>query len=373
MMKIGIVGGGQLARMLALAGVRLGYEFSFLLDARDCRETRCIEGLGKTVVLEDGCSWRSIYDQLGCPDVITVEKEQIDVAVLQGLNEFCPVYPTPETFKASSHRQWQKQCLIEAQIPCARFAFVPGSALTPPDLGDLRFPLVAKSTHNAYDGKNQIHLPDRQAFDEFLLQRQGDWIVEEKIEFRRELSIVAARSTRGELVFYAPSENIHHQGVLIYSISPVEGLEPALCKQLEDYARRLLLSMEYVGVLAIECFDTPAGLLVNEIAPRVHNSGHWTSSGSVTCQFENHLRAITGLPLGATDSLGSTAMVNLLGIHAPPLELLNSRSSLHWYHKSSRPGRKVGHINLHNPSFLELKNDVHRMISEIGTHSLSPS
>lgn len=367
-MKIAIVGGGQLARMLALAGMRLGMQFSFLLDSKDREDTRCIDGLGNQVPFESDSDWATLFEALDRPDLITVEKEQIDVAVLKGLSRYCPVYPSPDAFETCSYRQRQKRLLQGHKIPVASYVYLEQSGDRPVGIESLQYPLFAKSTHNAYDGRNQfiLHSPeDLKAFQQRGLP--GGWIVEESVAFRKEVSIIAARSVNGEMAFYPPTENHHRQGVLVYSVSPAPDLEPVEQQTLMDTAQSILEGMDYVGVLAIECFLTKSDVLVNEIAPRVHNSGHWTSSGAITCQFENHLRAVAGLPLGATDSIGSTAMVNLLGVEAPPLQLLNSRSSLHWYNKSSRPGRKVGHINLQNHSLDELKNDVMQLVNKVDT------
>lgn len=368
-MRVAIVGGGQLARMLALAGLRLGMQFSFLLDGKDRRETACIEGLGKQVLLEHPADWQAVFEALGTPDLITVEKEQIDLAVLQGLSQYCPVYPSAQAFEICSYRQRQKQMLDQLQIATAPWRYLPAGGQLPQDCDALRYPLFAKSTHNAYDGRNQFILSDHQALRSFWQQHaDSSWIVEESIHFSRELSIIAMRSATGEMRFYPAVENHHRNGVLIYSISPAPEISSAQQNTMEGYARAIMSSMDYIGVLAIECFQVEDGLIVNEIAPRVHNSGHWTSNGSSTCQFENHLRAIAGLPLGATDSIGYTAMVNLLGVEAPPLGLLSSHSSLHWYNKASRPGRKVGHINLHNPSLPALQADIDELVEQM--HSM---
>lgn len=365
-MRVAIVGGGQLARMLALAGLRLGMQFSFLLDSKDRRETDCIDGLGKQVLLEADPDWQAVFDALGEPDLITVEKEQIDPEVLQALSRFCPVYPSPPAFEDCSYRQRQKQILQQLQIPTSPWCYLNEGGDLPQDIDRLRYPLFAKSTHNAYDGRNQFILKDRQALRSFWQQQvESSWIVEESVDFTRELSIIAVRSAEGEMCFYPAVENHHRNGVLIYSISPAPEISSQQQGVLEDYARRIMATMGYIGVLAIECFQAGDKMIVNEIAPRVHNSGHWTSNGSITCQFENHLRAVAGLPLGATDSIGHTAMVNLLGVDAPPLGLLSSRSALHWYNKTSRPGRKVGHINLHNASLPALQGDIHALINQM--------
>lgn len=366
-MKIAIVGGGQLARMLALAGTQLGMEFSFLLDAKDRHETQCIDGLGDTVLLDEYSDGGDLYEALGCPDLVTLEKEQIDVAVLEALNQYCPVYPSPDAFRLCSYRERQKSLLQQSGIPTAPFIYLPTGGELPRELEALGLPLVAKSTNHGYDGRNQFVLQDKQQLQAFYSQgRDGSWIVEQKIAFQREVSIVAARSVTGEMAFYPAVENHHRNGVLIYSISPAPAIPEQDWLSLVGYAKKIFQALDYVGVMAIECFVTPEGLMVNELAPRVHNSGHWTSNGARTCQFENHLRAVAGLPLGATDSVGYSAMVNLLGIDTPPLDLLGSRSSLHWYKKRGRPGRKVGHINLHNQSLHALYRDVDHIVDGIG-------
>lgn len=364
-MKVAIVGGGQLARMLALAGTRLGMEFSFLLDTKDSSETSCIEGLGAIASINQDADGRALYESLGCPDLATFEKEQIDVRVLEALNQFCPTYPSPAAFNVCSYRQRQKQLLNQLCIPTAPFVYWSSGDVLPDGVDKLRFPLFAKSTHNAYDGRNQFILHNRQQLQDFCERNvSGSWIFEEQVHFEHEVSMIAARSVTGEMVFYSAVENHHRDGVLIYSISPAPSISDRDQRCLVEYAQSIFSALDYVGILAIECFVTENGLVVNELAPRVHNSGHWTSTGSITCQFENHLRAIAGLPLGSVDTTGYTAMVNLLGIESPPLDLLNSRNSLHWYKKVSRPGRKVGHINLHSDSLEEIYADVSQLVDD---------
>ena len=185
-----------------------------------------------------------------------------------------------------------------------------------------------------------------------------------------QVSIIAVRSIDGEIGFYPVTENVHKNGILIYSLCPSPNVSSNVIATMERYARDLLIAMDYVGILAIECFVFGENVLVNELAPRVHNSGHWTELSHATSQFENHLRAITGCKLGTTESLCASGMLNLIGLESPPLHLLSEHSFLHWYNKTPRPGRKVGHVNFRHNSMdklmLEIKSlaDKTAMVTE---------
>lgn len=366
-MRVGIIGSGQLARMLALAGLRLGYDFSFLVDKDSSNDTRCIQGLGDIVVYDDSLSTQAVYQRLGAPQVITIEKEQVDIKLLQALGDYCPVLPNPNACATCSDRHLEKQLLHDLQIPHARYRFLENAAQASQSLSGLNLPLFAKSTHFAYDGRNQFVLQSSEDVATFASAGHiGNWIVEEAIPFDREVSVIAVRSTKGEVALYPFTENIHHRGILVYSISPCATLTEDVRATLTEYAHKIANALDYVGVFAIECFIQGEQVFVNELAPRVHNSGHWTSTGSVTCQFENHLRAIGGLQLGSTATTGFTGMVNLIGTDKPPLHLLTGNSSLHWYNKSPRPGRKVGHVNFSNASLTELKTEMAEFATRLG-------
>lgn len=368
-MRIAVIGGGQLARMLALTGLRLGMDFSFLVEKSNQREMRCIEGLGKIVLHEEGCSPRQLYQKLGMPDVITVEKEQVDIELLRELQAYCPVRPNPKALTVCSDRYQEKQWLDSLGIPTANYTYLAQAGQadqqTYPD-----FPLFAKSTRQAYDGRNQFVLKDQKDLTAFARAgRPGAWIVEEGIDFDREVSLIVVRSLYGDVTCYPITENIHRKGILLYSISPSPNVSAAVQATLQQYAKRLVDSLDYIGVLAIECFLKGDQVIVNELAPRVHNSGHWTASTNVSCQFENHLRAITGLKLGATSGPEVNGMLNLIGVEKPPVHLLTERSFLHWYNKIPRPGRKVGHINFRHASFSDLVEDMSIVAKEIGVDS----
>jgi 5-(carboxyamino)imidazole ribonucleotide synthase len=267
-------------------------------------------------------------------DVLTYEFENVPVAAVAALENVCP---PPRALELSQDRLVEKRLLAELGIPTPRFG---------ESVADTGLPALAKTRRLGYDGKGQRLVRTADEAARAVEELGGDVIFEELVEFRRELSILAVRSTRGETAFYPLVENEHAGGILRVSRAPAAGAPQA---EAEGYAARLLDRLGYAGVLALELFETAdGGLLANELAPRVHNSGHWTIEGAVTSQFENHLRAILGLPLGPTAALpGGAAMVNLIG-DAPPLERLLAvpGAHVHLYGKAPRPGRKLGHVTL---------------------------
>ncbi|MDX1735907.1 MAG: ATP-grasp domain-containing protein, partial [Halioglobus sp.] len=179
-----------------------------------------------------------------------------------------------------------------------------------------------------------------------------------------EVSLISVRDRSGDTAHYPITENVHKGGILRHSIAPARDLPDATARAAQDYIEKVMQAMDYVGVMAMECFVVDGRLLVNEIAPRVHNSGHWTQAGSKTSQFENHLRAITGLPLGSTHNHGVAGMVNLIGTGVPTQAAFSADSTLHWYNKAERPGRKLGHVNFSGSSHDELLQEMHRFQRE---------
>ena len=353
-MRIAIVGCGQLSRMLALAGIPLGIKFSFINDNSE-QVTDCVDGLGVIVALPQ--NWQTeqdtneLYNALGKPDCITVEKEQVDVKLLQLLQPYCDVFPNPEAIIACQHRHHEKQLLAKLSIPTSPFVYsVPAKEA----LNTLQLPVVVKSCCDGYDGKNQWvlkTLEDVKHFDSLAIQ---DYIIEAWIKFEREVSLVSVRAKNGDIQHYALTDNIHEKGILIQSIAPALDKDSLLTTKAHAYMESLLTTLDYVGVMAMECFVIDGELMINELAPRVHNSGHWTQIGSVTCQFENHIRAISDLVIGSTKSLGSIGMINLIGTEKPPIKSLSAFSTLHWYNKSVRPQRKLGHVNFFDTDRISL-------------------
>ena len=362
MTTIGIIGGGQLGRMMALAGHNLGLRFRCLEPGADSPMGQVAEQItgnyddaGALMRLASGC------------DVITYEFENVPIESANHLAHIVPIYPPPLALEVAQDRWREKSCFKQLDIPTPSFARVNGAE----DLDEAiaavgGLPAVLKTRRFGYDGKGQWVLRgniDVAAAQTDLRKHEvtTGYIVEGFVPFQRELSILAVRATTGEVAFYPLVENQHQDGILRLSRAPAAGAPQALA---EDYANRVLTHLGYVGVLAIEFFEHDGQLIANEMAPRVHNSGHWTQDGAVTSQFENHLRAITGLPLGATAARGCAAMVNLIGSTPGPAAILAIPDAhLHLYGKSPRPGRKLGHINLVAPDATTLENRVKQVLA----------
>lgn len=354
-MHIAIIGCGQLARMMALAGIPYGFTFCFFADSNE--DDRSVEGLGKVVRMQNNEPAAQLYELLGSPAAITVEKEQVDVALLEGLEKYCPVRPTPQAFALCQHRFYEKQLLDRLAIPCSTYTH--GLPLND-SVAELGLPVVVKSCRGGYDGKNQWVIRDDAGAQSFERQRSemaagmDDFIVERLVPFDQEVSQVSVRDANGEVRHYPLTENVHTSGILSRSIAPASNVSEDIALQAQNYVQRIMEDLDYVGVMAAEFFLEGQALMVNELAPRVHNSGHWTQSGSKTSQFENHIRAIAGLPLGSTDAYETAGMLNLIGRDKPSLERLADHAKLHWYNKAVRPGRKLGHINFTGTSIEEV-------------------
>lgn len=335
MTHIGILGAGQLGRMLALAGYPLGLRFRFLDPAPDSPAGHLAEHL----VADYGDS-SAIARFLDGLDAVTYEFENVPVEVVRAIAQTTPVFPPPLALEKGQDRLTEKSFFRSLGIPTPDFEN--GSA----EAG--RFPAVLKTRRLGYDGKGQfvVHNTGDLARARAALDGQ-DTILEEFVDFDRELSILGARGRDGGMKFYPLVENHHREGILRMSLAPAPGLTPQLQAGAESYARLVMEALDYVGVLAIELFQVGDRLLVNEMAPRVHNSGHWTIEGAVASQFENHVRAVAGMPLGDTAPRGMCAMLNLIGT-APDSEavLAIPGAHLHLYGKEPRLGRKLGHITL---------------------------
>jgi len=342
-MKIGILGGGQLGRMLALAGVPLGMRFRFL----EPKDDPPAGALGDTLHLpyDDMDAVDELADGM---DVVTYEFENVSVKVARHLQEHVPVHPAPEALEMAQDRMTEKDSFRALGIPTAPYRPVASLDELRAAAAELGLPAVLKTRRFGYDGKGQAMLEtadDLAPAIETLPDRP--LILEGFVEFDRELSIVAARGRDGSIAFYPLVENEHRDGILRATIAPAPDVPEALQKKAEGYSRTVLEKLNYVGVLAIELFQCGDELLANEMAPRVHNSGHWTQDGASCCQFENHMRAVAGLPLGSVEPLRPTTMINLIGT-VPDLDRLLAMPGLHLhlYDKSERPGRKLGHVNV---------------------------
>lgn len=336
MTKIGILGAGQLGRMLALAGYPLGHRFRFLDPASDSPAGLLADHLAFDYT--DESALQKFAEGL---DVITYEFENVPVGAARYLEKLVPVYPPAAALEKAQDRFIEKCFFRELGIPTPRFS----SGWENRQTDGITFPAVLKTRRMGYDGKGQKIIRSEGDLRSGLGNGEADeFIVEEFISFTRELSIIGVRNRLGEMKFYPLVENHHRDGILRLSL--VTGNVSAdLQHQAEDYMTRVMTALDYVGVLAIEFFEKDGRLLANEMAPRVHNSGHWTIEGAVTSQFENHVRAVSDAPLGSTSPLGVCAMVNLVGNLPDAKSILKIEGAhLHLYDKAPRPGRKIGHI-----------------------------
>ena len=339
-MKIGVIGGGQLGRMLALAGTPLGMRFSFLDPAPDA----CAAVLGEHVQAEydDQTHLRQLAESV---DVVTFEFESVPAETVAFLSRFVPVYPSAEALRIARDRWFEKSLFKELEIPTPAFADIQSQADLDAAVASIGLPAVLKTRTLGYDGKGQkvLRRPEDVA-GTFTELGSVPCLLEGFVPFTGEVSLVAVRARDGQTRFYPLSHNTHEAGILKLSVAssdhPLQGLA-------EDYLGRVLDKLDYVGVLAFEFFEVDGGLKANEIAPRVHNSGHWTIEGAECSQFENHLRAIAGLPLGATAKVGESAMLNFIG-EVPPVDqaVAIEGCHLHHYGKAFKPGRKVGHATV---------------------------
>jgi len=344
-MNIGVLGAGQLGRMLALAGYPLANRFTFL-DTTGHPSA----GIGDVMVYTDQ---HHLDDFLARVDLVTYEFEHLPVSLVQTIEEVRPVFPSSEAIRVCQNRAEEKALFDRLGIPTPAYRLVDHADELEAAARELGCPVVAKSVTEGYDGKGQAVLKDAgEAHDAWRAINHPRLVVEAFVDFVREVSIIAVRGRDGNVVFYPMAENQHEGGILRYSIAPLPDLDAAVQQRAEDYIRALLAELDYVGVMTLELFQTRDGtLLANEMAPRVHNSGHWSLDGAVTSQFENHLRAIQGLPLGDTSSRMPTCMVNVIGREGEPAELLALPDAhLHRYDKSERAGRKLAHVNLLAPT-----------------------
>ena len=339
-MKVGILGGGQLAQMMAISGKACGHEFMFLSDD----PLACAGSYGH--LLSASYDDTDAQDRLAeWADVVTYEFENVPLATARHLEERTTLHPSAAALSVASDRLKEKSLFQSLGVATAEFRPVDSLEQLNDAFASLGQAAILKTRTQGYDGKGQNVLtrPEqlKTAWDSV---GKVPCIVESKVPFCREISIIAARSQGGELHYYPVSENYHREGILRLAICRND--DPCQA-QAENLIKSIMDHLDYVGVLTLELFQVNDQLIANEIAPRVHNTGHWTIEGSLTSQFDNHLRAVCRQPLGETRTTHRTAMVNLIG-SIPPQDAISAIPSavLHTYGKADRPGRKVGHITL---------------------------
>ena len=351
-MKIGVIGGGQLGRMLALAGTPLGMNFAFLDPAPDA----CAAPLGEHLRADYGDPdyLRKLANEV---DLVTFEFESVPAETVAFLSQFVPVYPSAEALRIARDRWFEKSMLKDLGIPTPEFADVLSQDDLEAAAARIGLPAVLKTRTLGYDGKGQKVLRKADDVTGAFAELGGvPCILEGFVPFTGEVSLIAVRGRDGQTAFYPLVHNTHEAGILRLSVASSSHPLQALA---EDYAGKVLQHLDYVGVLAFEFFEIDGGLKANEIAPRVHNSGHWTIEGAECSQFENHLRAITGLPLGSTAKLGESAMLNFIG-EVPPVEKVIAIEDCHLHHygKAFKAGRKVGHATLRCPDRATLDRQI---------------
>ncbi|WP_237483541.1 5-(carboxyamino)imidazole ribonucleotide synthase [Vibrio hippocampi] len=350
-MHVLVLGAGQLARMMSLAGAPLNIKIS----AFDVRSENIVHPLTLEVL------GQGLDNAIEQADVITAEFEHIPHDVLESCEKSGKFLPSTDAIKAGGDRRIEKQLLDNAEVKNANYAVINSKQDFQAAIESVGIPMVLKSALGGYDGKGQWRLKSVDQVDtiweemaQCIAESNNQAIVaEEFVPFQREVSLVGARNRQGDLAIYPLAENVHTNGVLTLSTAIDE---PELQAQAAQMFTAVAESLDYVGVLALEFFDVNGQLLVNEIAPRVHNSGHWTQQGADTCQFENHLRAVCDMPLGTTEAVRATSMVNILGQDQVPMQVHQlAGCHVHWYGKEKRAGRKMGHINVSAANRAELK------------------
>ena len=369
MTTVGILGGGQLARMMALAGAPLGLRFLVLDTVADA-----CAGQFAPMVVGDYTDPAALAEFASRIDVATFDFENVPAESAQWLTERVPVFPNPRALATAQDRLAEKTLFREQGIPVPPFAAIDTLQQLREAVEEIGTPCILKTRRLGYDGKGQFRLKtpaDIEAAWDALgpqAERVG-LILEGFVAFQRELSVVAVRGRDGEFRAWPLTENWHVDGVLSASLAPAP-VDDALRDTALAHARKLAEALDYVGVFALELFCRDGELLANEMAPRVHNSGHWTIEGSETSQFQNHLRAVLGMPLGDTRMVGHACMLNWLGEMPEAAPVLREVGG-HWhdYGKSPREGRKVGHTTLRAESPQELAEALRRVGDALGRQS----
>ncbi len=341
---IGILGGGQLGRMLSVAAARLGFR-CHIFEPGKAPPAGAVAAQVTTAPYDDTDALTAFARSV---DIITYEFENIPTSALDTLERICPVRPGREALRVSQDRLTEKTYLADLGLRTAPFTAVSTLEDLHRAIDTIGTPSILKTRRLGYDGKGQSRLKDSgdaaRAFDDMA---GSDAVLEGFIDFSHEVSVIGARNPDGQIACFDPGENVHRDGILHTTRVPAR-LTPAQRSDAVLIAAKLLNALDYVGVIGVELFVTPDGLIVNEFAPRVHNSGHWTQNGCTVDQFEQHIRAVAGWPLGDGSRHCDVEMLNLIGDDVLEVDKIaaDGRSALHLYGKSEiKPGRKMGHVN----------------------------
>ena len=341
---IGILGGGQLGRMLSVAASRLGFRTHIYEPGANPPAAHVADRV-TTAPYEDLTALRAFAASV---DVVTYEFENVPTEALDAIEALRPIRPNRRALAVSQDRIQEKDFLTGLGLTCPPYAPVTNAADLEAALAKVGHPAILKTTRLGYDGKGQARIMSLADAPAALAAMKGAAsVLEGFIAFSHEVSVIAARGLDGSVACYDPGENVHKDGILATTTLPAR-LSPGQRTDAVLLAARILNALDYVGVLGVELFVTPQGLIVNEIAPRVHNSGHWTQNGCAVDQFEQHIRAVTGWPLGDGSRFADVVMENLIGddILRVPDIARERDAALHLYGKAeARPGRKMGHVN----------------------------
>ncbi len=343
-----VYGSGQLAQMMYLAGAPLGIDVQ-AVDVATQTVVHPVSKLPLDITLKNA---------IDSADKLTVEFEHVPEELLEEADRSGKLFPSIESILVGADRVREKRLLTSLSIENCPHKVITNVDELEQCIDEIGDALIIKSSRDGYDGYGQWRLKGKASLDDVKAALAGldlekvPLVVEKMVNFDRELSLIGTRTANGEISVYPLAENLHHQGQLHVSVAPATKVDDALQSQAEAIFTKLAEGLNYVGVLAVEMFQVGETLLVNELAPRVHNSGHWSLSGSDTSQFENHLRAVVGLPLGDSTAHGPSAMVNIIGCSSFSRDLLSIPGChLHWYGKEVREKRKMGHINVVAPTY----------------------
>lgn len=344
--------------MLALAGYPLGLHFRFFDPAASAPAGHLAEL--RSGEWQDAEALSRFAEDL---DVVTYEFENVPVEAVELLANHVPIQPGPAALRIAQNRIEEKRCFSRLGIPTAPFAPVDSREALTAAVEEIGMPSVLKTVRLGYDGKGQAVIRTDADVERAWSTLGGvPLILEAFVPFDRELSVLAVGGPDGGRAFYPLVENVHRAGILHRSVAPAQGTSEALHALAEGYAARLMSELDFVGVMALELFQVGSTVLANELAPRVHNSGHWTIEGAATSQFENHLRAVLGLPLGPTAALGWSGMINLIGKTPGLRELLAiPEAHVHLYGKNARAGRKLGHVTVRADDLSVLRERLERV------------